>query len=73
MLIKKLQGPCLIGGFDGNYGASYILKTVDGNLALNTHYSNYLRIFRLQQRYLRPVNEKLLKVIHNFRFRKKKD
>lgn len=54
---KRWQGPFLIDGFGNDHDASYTLKTLDGNLVLNTYHDNHLHIFRPQKRYLRLNNK----------------
>lgn len=72
-LIEQWHGPFIIDNFDGDHGASYILKILDGKPVPNTYYSDHLRIFCPRERYLQPANEKSLQVICKLPFRKKID
>ena len=44
-LTEQWRGPIIINGFGGDHGASYVLKTLDGEPASNTHHGDHLRIF----------------------------
>ena len=72
-LTEWWRRPFIIDSFDGNHGALYVLKTLDGEPAPNTHHGDHLRIFRLQEGYLQPTDEEPLQITYNLRFRKKKD
>ena len=72
-LIEQWWGPFIINNFDGDHGASYVLKTLDGEPVPNTHQGNRLRIFRLQEGYLQPADEEPLPITRNLCFKRKKD
>ena len=72
-LTKQWREPFIIDSFGRNHGVLYILKTLDRERAPNTYYDDYLRIFRLQKGYLRPTDKEPLQVIHNLRFKRKKN
>lgn len=72
-LTGKCRGPFIIDDFGGNLGASYVLKTLDGKPAPNTHHGDHLRIFHPRKGYLRPADEEPLEVTRNLRFRRNKD
>ena len=72
-LIEQWCRLFIIDSFGGNHGVSYVLKTLDGELAPNMHYDNYLRIFYPQKGYLRPADEKPFQVTRNLHFRRKKN
>lgn len=72
-ITERWQKLFLINSFGGDHGTSYILKTLDEKLASNIYYGDQLQIFYLQEEYLCPANEKLLKVMQNLYFRRKKD
>ena len=44
-LKKRWRRSFIINNFGGDYGASYVLKTLDGEPAPNTHHGDHLRIF----------------------------
>lgn len=70
--MKQWRGSFIINSFGKNHGASYVLKTLDGNSATNTPHGNHLRIFYPRKRYLRPADKESLVVMRNLRFRRKK-
>ncbi len=72
-LIEQWCGPFIIDSFGGDHGASYVLKTLDGEPAPNMHHGYHLRIFRPREGYLRPADEEPLQVTRNLRFRRKKN
>ncbi len=45
----------IIDSFGKDHGASYVLKTLDGEPAPNMHHGDHLRIFRLREEYLRRL------------------
>lgn len=72
-LTGKWRGPFIIDDIGGDHGASYVLKTLDGKTAPNTHHGDHQRIFHPRKGYLRPADEEPLEVTRNLRFRRKKD
>ena len=72
-LIKQWHRLFIIDNFARDYIASYMLKTLNEKLALNTHYSDHLCIFCPWEKYLRRVDEKPLVVIYNLYIKKKKE
>lgn len=72
-LTESWRGPFIIDTFGGDHGDSYVLKTLDGEPAPNTHHGDHLRIFRPQEGYLRPADEVPLQVTRNLRYRRKND
>lgn len=72
-LTKQWYRTFIIDNFGGDYDTLYILITLDKELISNRYYSDYLRIFHSWKKYLYLADEKLLKVIYNLHFRKKKD
>ena len=72
-LTERWRGPFIIDSFGGDHGASYILKTLEGEPAPNTHHGDHLRIFRPREGYLRPTDEEPLQVTRNLRYRRKRD
>ena len=72
-LTERWRGLFLNDSFGGNHGALYILKILDRKSALNTHHNDHRKIFRPQERYLRPADKKPLKITQNLRFRRGKD
>ena len=72
-LTEQWRGPFIIDSFGEDHGASYILKILEGEPALNTHHSDYLHIFRPREGYLRPTDKEPLQVTRNLRYRRKRN
>lgn len=72
-LTTKWRRSFIIDKFGKNYSVLYLFKILDGKAALNIYHDNHLHIFYSQKRYLRPANEKPLKVMQNLHFKGKKD